>query len=147
MSGLASSQINALKVAFDHCDKEKNGRISVAGLLDALHCLSYDINSKVLYSAIKELDNDNLKQEGVSFEQLLQAVSNKLFTDDKTKQIEKQFDLLMNNEGVIDKERIKTIQHEISRYLPDEEIDNIIKTVSSDEKEITLDNFTQKLIK
>jgi Ca2+-binding EF-hand superfamily protein len=147
MSGLASSQINALKVAFDHCDKEKTGRISVTELLDALHCLSYDSSFKVLYSAIKELDSEKFRQEGVNFEQLLQAISNKLFTDDKRKQIEKQFDLLKNDEGVIDKERIKTILHEISRYLPDEEIDNIIKTASSDRKGITLNDFTQKLIK
>lgn len=147
MSGLSNCQINALKVAFEHCDKEKSGRISVTALLEALHCLNYDDSSKVLFSAIKELDNESIREGGLSFEQLIQAVNNNLFSDDKIKQSEIHFRLLQNNEGVIDKERIKALLHELSSYLSDEEIDQIIKNVSENKKEITLEDFTQKIIK
>jgi Ca2+-binding EF-hand superfamily protein len=148
-NGLTNSQINALKLAFDHCDKNKNGKINIATLLDALHCLDYDSKSIVLYSSIKDLDTETIREDGLTFEQLMNAINNKLFTDDNTKQIEKQFNLLRNNEheGIIDNSRIKEILHEISRYLPEDEINQIIKHISKNEKEITLNDFTQKLIK
>ena len=148
-NGLTNSQINAIKAAFEHCDKNKTGKINISTLLDALHCLGYDNSSKVLFSSIKELDTEEVRTNGLSFEQLMESITNKLFSSDKTKQIEKQFNLLRNNEneGVIDNNRIKEILHEISSYLPDEEINQIIKNTSLNQKEITLNDFTQKLIK
>jgi Ca2+-binding EF-hand superfamily protein len=148
-NGLTNSQINAIKLAFDHCDKNKTGKINIKTLLDALHCLNYDNSSRILFSAVKELDTEIVQQNGLTFEQLIDSITNKLFSNDKSKQLEKQFNLLRNsdNEGVIDDNRIKEILHEISRYLPDDEISQIIKNTTSNQKEITLVDFTQKLLK
>jgi Ca2+-binding EF-hand superfamily protein len=148
-NGLTNSQINAIKAAFENCDKNKTGKINISTLLDALHCLEYDNSSKLLFSSIKELNTEEINANGLTFDRLIESITNKLFSNDKTKQIEKQFNILRNNEneGVIDNNRIKEILHEISSYLPDEEINLIINNTSSNQKEITLNDFTQKLIK
>jgi Ca2+-binding EF-hand superfamily protein len=148
-NGLTNSQINAIKIAFDHCDKKQSGKINVEALLDALNCLEYDSKSKILFSAIKVLDTESVRENGLSYDQLLESINNKLFSDSKVKHIQSQFNLLRNSEheGTINNTRINEILKELSSYLPEEEINQIIKNTSKNQKEITLEDFIQKQIK
>jgi Ca2+-binding EF-hand superfamily protein len=146
-NGLTQSQKDDLKLAFNCCDSKGTGAICVEELLDALHCLDYDNKTKVLYQAVKELNTEEVRANGLRFETLIEKIDSKLHSNDKKEQLQRLYDILTNennNTKPLDFEHLKNIiTHDLGSYMPDDDLYELIKRVGSN-GEVTFEDFCKK---
>jgi Ca2+-binding EF-hand superfamily protein len=148
-NGLSKEYVEELRLAFGACDVKSNGTINVEELLDALHCLDYDNKTKVLYQAVKELNNEEIREKGLKFDDLIEKINSKLISQDKNELYHRLYDILTNennNTNSITFDSLKNIIiHDLGSYMSDNEIQSIIDKIGKNNNEITFDDFCLKL--
>ena len=140
---LIQDEIDDLKLAFDLFVDDKTEKISPNEIYEAMKTLGLESKNPVIYEFIGNIKDNDLYKEGIKFEEFIELVNNEIISresKDNLKRIFHLFKINPNSEG-IGFEDIKKILNDIGDHMDDKEIEDIIKTVSKNGKEIMLNEF------
>ena len=140
---LIQEEIDDLKQAFDLFIDDKTEKISPNEIFEAMKTLGLESKNPIIYEFIGNIKNNDLYKEGIKFEDFIELVNNEIILRESKDNLKRIFHLFKNNpnsEG-IGFEDIKKILNDIGDHMDDKEIENIIKTVSKNGKEIKFNEF------
>ena len=140
---LTQDEIDDLKQAFDLFIDDKTEKIIPNELFEAMKTLGLESKNPIIYEFIGNIKDNNLYKEGINFEEFIELVNNEIISRESKDNLKRIFHLFKNNpnsEG-IGFEDIKKILNDIGDHMDDKEIEDIIKTVSKNGKEIMLNEF------
>ena len=122
---------------------DKTEKISPSEIFEAMKTLGLESKNPIIYEFIGNIKNNDLYKEGIKFEDFIELVNNEIILRESKDNLKRIFHLFKNNpnsEG-IGFEDIKKILNDIGDHMDDKEIEDIIKTVSKNGKEIMLNEF------
>ena len=140
---LIQDEIDDLKLAFDLFIDDKTEKISPNEIYEAMKTLGLESKNPVIYEFIGNIKDNDLYKEGIKFEDFIELVNNEIILRESKDNLKRIFHLFKNNpnsEG-IGFEDIKKILNDIGDHMDDKEIEDIIKTVSKNGKEIMFNEF------
>ena len=140
---LIQEEIDDLKQAFDLFIDDKTEKISPNEIFEAMKTLGLESKNPVIYEFIGNIKDNDLYKEGIKFEDFIELVNNEIILRESKDNLKRIFHLFKNNpnsEG-IGFEDIKKILNDIGDHMDDKEIEDIIKTVSKNGKEIKFNEF------
>ncbi len=140
---LIQEEIDDLKQAFDLFIDDKTEKISPNEIFEAMKTLGLESKNPIIYEFIGNIKNNDLYKEGIKFEDFIELVNNEIILRESKDNLKRIFHLFKNNpnsEG-IGFEDIKKILNDIGDHMDDKEIEDIIKTVSKNGKEIKFNEF------
>ena len=140
---LIQDEIDDLKLAFDLFIDDKTEKISPNEIFEAMKTLGLESKNPIIYEFIGNIKNNDLYKEGIKFEDFIELVNNEIILRESKDNLKRIFHLFKNNpnsEG-IGFEDIKKILNDIGDHMDDKEIEDIIKTVSKNGKEIKFNEF------
>ena len=140
---LIQEEIDDLKQAFDLFIDDKTEKISPNEIFEAMKTLGLESKNPIIYEFIGNIKNNDLYKEGIKFEEFIELVNNEIIFRESKDNLKRIFHLFKNNpnsEG-IGFEDIKKILNDIGDHMDDKEIEDIIKTVSKNGKEIKFNEF------
>ena len=140
---LTQDEIDDLKQAFDLFIDDKTEKIIPNELFEAMKTLGLESKNPIIYEFIGNIKDNNLYKEGINFEEFIELVNNEIISRESKDNLKRIFHLFKINpysEG-IGFEDIKKILNDIGDHMDDKEIEDIIKTVSKNGKEIMFNEF------
>ena len=140
---LTQDEIDDLKQAFDLFIDDKTEKISPNEIYEAMKTLGLESKNPVIYEFIGNIKDNDLYKEGIKFEEFIELVNNEIISRESKDNLKRIFHLFKtnpNSEG-ININDIKKILNDIGDHMDDKEIEDIIKTVSKNGKEIMFNEF------
>ena len=93
--GLSSEEVDEIKQAFDLFDTNGTGKIDPKELKAAMQSLGFDSKNPTIYQLIADLDTPEAERNGgITFEDFVDAINDKLGDKESKEGIRRIFDLL-----------------------------------------------------
>ena len=142
-NNISEENLEKIKNAFELLDSKGEGKFYPKEF--KLYMENYGLNEKepFIYSIINELDTEEAEKNGVSFEELIKVIDDKL-GDKKTKEgIKKIFELFLDKkeESSITLLALKKAGNKYGHRLTNEQYKLLIEKASQNGNEITFDDF------
>jgi len=133
-------------------EQNSQGKIDLKELKKSFESLEIDKNNLTYKNILKEINNlISQNKDGITFEEFVDIfAADEPLEPGSKEEIKKLFDLFVNdpNSNVITFESLKRVNIELGKNMSDEEIMNMIKVVSKNEKkEITFEEFYEYMKK
>ena len=137
--GLTEEEIEEIKEAFSLFDTDGSGTIDPKELKAAMHSLGFEKKSPTVYEMISELEERNKE---ITFEDFLDAISNKLGNRETRDGINRIFDLFDDDHSdCINLNNIRRVAKELGETMSAEELKEMLQRASSNGEEITREDF------
>lgn len=137
--GLTEEEIEEIKEAFSLFDTDGSGTIDPKELKAAMHSLGFDKKSPTVYEMISELEERNKE---ITFDDFLDAISNKLGNRETRDGINRIFDLFDDDHSdSINLNNIRRVAKELGETMSAEELKEMLQRASSNGDEITREDF------
>lgn len=137
--GLTEEEIEEIKEAFSLFDTDGSGTIDPKELKAAMHSLGFEKKSPTVYEMISELDERNKE---ITFDDFLDAISNKLGNRETRDGINRIFDLFDDDHSdAISLNNIRRVAKELGETMSVEELKEMLQRASSNGDEITREDF------
>jgi Ca2+-binding EF-hand superfamily protein len=140
---LSQEEIDDLKQAFDLFINEETEKISPNEIFEAMKTLGLESKNPIIYEFIGNIKENELYKEGINFEEFIDLIKEEIISRESKDNLKRIFHLFKtnpNSEG-ININDIKKILNDIGDHMDDKVIEDIIKTVSKNGKEITFNEF------
>ena len=96
--GLSSEEVDEIKQAFDLFDTNGTGKIDPKELKAAMQSLGFDSKNPTIYQLIADLDTPEAERNGgISFEDFVDAINDKLGDKESKEGIRRIFDLFIDD--------------------------------------------------
>ena len=96
--GLSSEKVNEIRQSFDLFDTNVTGKIDSKELRAAMQSFRFDSKNPIIYKLIADLDiPDEERNGGISFDDFLDAINNKLDDKESKEGIRRIFDLFIGD--------------------------------------------------
>ena len=142
--GLSEDEVEEIKQAFDLFDTNQTGKMDPKELKAAMHSLGYDSKNPTIYKIIADLDTpDNDNNGGVTFDEFVETINNKLGDKESREGIEKLFNLFIDDANVntINLENLKKIAKELGEQMSGDELKDMLERASNNGDELTFEEF------
>lgn len=137
--GLTEEEIEEIKEAFSLFDTDGSGTIDPKELKAAMHSLGFEKKSPTVYEMISELEE---RGKEITFEDFLEAISNKLGNRETRDGINRIFDLFDDDHTeAINLNNIRRVAKELGETMSAEELKEMLQRASSNGEEITREDF------
>ena len=137
--GLTEEEIEEIKEAFSLFDTDGSGTIDPKELKAAMHSLGFEKKSPTVYEMISELEERNKE---ITFDDFLDAISNKLGNRETKDGIDRIFDLFDDDHSdAINLVNIRRVAKELGETMSPEELKEMLQRASSNGEEITREDF------
>ena len=137
--GLTEEEIEEIKEAFSLFDTDGSGTIDPKELKAAMHSLGFEKKSPTVYEMISELEERNKE---ITFDDFLEAISNKLGNRETRDGINRIFDLFDDDHSdAINLNNIRRVAKELGETMSAEELKEMLQRASSNGEEITREDF------
>ena len=142
-NNISEENLEKIKNAFELLDSKGEGKFYPKDF--KLNMENYGLNEKepFIYSIINELDTEEAEKNGVSFEELIKVIDDKL-GDKKTKEgIKKIFELFLDKkeDNTITLLALKKAGNKYGHKLTNEQYKLLIEKATQNGNEITFDDF------
>ena len=142
-NNISEENLEKIKNAFELLDSKGEGKFYPKEF--KLNMENYGLNEKepFIYSIINELDTEEAEKNGVSFEELIKVIDDKL-GDKKTKEgIKKIFELFLDKkeDNTITLLALKKAGNKYGHKLTNEQYKLLIEKATQNGNEITFDDF------
>ena len=148
--GLSNDEIEEIKRAFKKYDINKTGKIKPKIFLKEMLSMGLNMKAPLIYKIITELDNEeNEKNGGISIDEVLNIINNKLGNTESEEGIKHIFDLFKDNpeDNILSLNSLKRLASSFGISVTDEEIKNMLERSSESGEGLTLDEFCKVMIK
>jgi Ca2+-binding EF-hand superfamily protein len=137
--GLTDEEIEEIKEAFSLFDTDGSGTIDPKELKAAMHSLGFEKKSPTVYEMISELEERNKE---ITFDDFLDAISNKLGNRETRDGINRIFDLFDDDHSdSVNLNNIRRVAKELGETMSAEELKEMLQRASSNGEEITREDF------
>ena len=137
-------EIEEIKNAFEKYDTNKTGKINPKTFLKEMSSIGLNIKAPMLFSLISELDNeDNEKKGGISIDELLNVINDKLGNEKSEEGLKKIFNLFKENseDKNISLNSLKNLSQELGISISEEEIKAMLEKASDGVDGLTFEEF------
>ena len=142
-NNISEENIEKIKNAFELLDSNGEGKFYPKEF--KLNMENYGLNEKepFIYSIINELDTQEAEKNGVSFEELIKVIDDKLGNKKTKEGIKKIFELFVDKkeDNSITLLALKKAGNKYGHRLTNEQYKLLIEKASQNGKEITFDDF------
>ena len=131
--GLSPEEVDEIKQAFDLFDTNGTGKIDPKELKAAMQSLGFDSKNPTIYQLIADLDTPEAERNGgISFEDFVDAINDKLGDKESKEGIRRIFDLFIDdpNADTITLSSLKKISKELGENMSDEELKDMLERAS-----------------
>ena len=138
--GLSSEKVNEIRQSFDLFDTNVTGKIDSKELRAAMQSFRFDSKNPIIYKLIADLDiPDEERNGGISFDDFLDAINNKLDDKESKEGIRRKFDLFIGdpNSDTITLSSLKKKSKELGENMNDEELKIMLERASKNGVELT----------
>ena len=142
--GLSNEEVDEIKQAFDLFDTNGTGKIDPKELKAAMQYLGFDSKNPTIYQLIADLDTpQSEKNGGISFDDFVDAINDKLGDKESKEGIRRIFDLFIDdpNADTITLSSLKKISKELGENMSDEELKDMLERASKNGVELTFEEF------
>ena len=118
--GLSSEEVDEIKQAFDLFDTNGTGKIDPKELKAAMQSLGFDSKNPTIYQLIADLDTPDAERNGgISFDDFVDAINDKLGDKESKEGIRRIFDLFIDdpNADTITLSSLKKISKELGENM------------------------------
>ena len=142
-NNISEENLEKIKNAFELLDSKGEGKFYPKEF--KLNMENYGLNEKepFIYSIINELDTEEAEKNGISFEELIKVIDDKLGNKKTKEGIKKIFELFVDKkeDNSITLLALKKAGNKYGHRLTNEQYKLLIEKASQNGKEITFDDF------
>ena len=142
-NNISEENIEKIKNAFELLDSKGEGKFYPKEF--KLNMENYGLNEKepFIYSIINELDTEEAEKNGISFEELIKVIDDKLGNKKTKEGIKKIFELFLDKkeDSSITLLALKKAGNKYGHRLTNEQYKLLIEKASQNGNEITFDDF------
>ena len=128
---LSEEEIAKIKDAFDIVDSRGRGKFDPRDFKSSMESSGLHEKEPLIYSIICELDTEEAENNGVTFDELIKAINDKIGNKNSREGVRKIFDLFVN---------------EFGEKLTNEQLKELLEKASRNGNELTFDEFYNVLI-
>ena len=142
--GLSYEEVAKIRQAFEIFDSNGSGKIDPKELKVAMHSLGFDNKNPTIYQVVVDLDTpESEKNGGISFDDFINAINNKLGEKETEDGYRRLFDLIIDdpNADTITINSLRKITRELGDNMSDEELKDLIEKTSKNKVEMTFEEF------
>ena len=142
-SVLTEEEIEKIKDAFEVYDTRGRGVFDPKEFKENMESTGLHEKEPLIYSIINELDTEAAGKKGVTFDELIQAINNKLGNKNSKEGARKIFDLFVDKKRSenITLHALKKAANEFGQKMTNEQLKELLEKASSDGNELTFDDF------
>jgi Ca2+-binding EF-hand superfamily protein len=141
---LTQEQENEIREAFDLFDTDNSGTIDANELKVAMKALGFEANDQEVKQMIASIDTDG--SGTIDYEEFLNMMTAKMSEQDSLDEIKKAFHLFDPDNSGITFEKLKRVAIELGEELTDEEIREMIREASANDR-VTFEDFAAIMTK
>ena len=143
MKILTEEEIEKIKDAFDVVDSRGRGKFDPKEFKENMESNGLHEKEPLIYEIFNELDTEEAEKNGVTFEQLIEAISNKLGNKNSREGTKKIFDLFVDKKGsnTITLHALKKAANEFGQKMTNEQLKELFEKASKNGNELTFDEF------
>ena len=140
---LTEEEIEQIKDAFDTYDSRGRGKFDPREFKENMESTGMHEKEPLVYSIICELITEESEKNGVTFNELIQAINNRLGNKNTKEGAKKIFDLFADNKRSknITIHSLKKAANEFGQKMTNEQLKELFEKASRSGSELTFDEF------
>ena len=142
--GLLDEEIEEIKLAFKKYDINKTGKIDVKRFIKEMLSIGLDIRAPLIFKIFTDLDTEEIeKNGGVTIEEVLNKINNKLGNTQNEEGLKNIFELLKENseDKYLSLNKMKELASSFGMNITDEEIKYMLERGANNEEGLTFEEF------
>ena len=142
--GLLDEEIEEIKLAFKKYDINKTGKIDVKRFIKEMLSIGLDIRAPLIFKIFTDLDSEEIeKNGGVTIEEVLNKINNKLGNTQNEEGLKNIFELLKENseDKYLSLNKMKELASSFDINITDEEIKYMLEKGANNEEGLTFEEF------
>ena len=142
--GLLDEEIEEIKLAFKKYDINKTGKIDVKRFIKEMLSIGLDIRAPLIFKIFTDLDTEEIeKNGGVTIEEVLNKINNKLGNTQNEEGLKNIFELLKENseDKYLSLNKMKELASSFDINITDEEIKYMLEKGANNEEGLTFEEF------
>ena len=149
ISNLTEEEIEKIKDAFDVVDSRGRGKFDPKEFKDNMESTGMHEKESLIYSIFDELDTEEVENNGVTFEQLIEAINRKLGNKNTKEGARKIFELFVDKKDsqTLTLHALKKAANEFGQKMTNEQLKELFEKASRNGNELTFDEFYEVLNK
>ena len=146
---LSEEEISKIKDAFDIVDQRGEGKFDPKEFKSNMESTGMHEKEPLIYSIICELDTKEAENNGVTFDELIRAISNKIGNKNSREGVRQIFDLFVDKKGdqTITLQALKKAANQFGEKMTNEQLKELLEKASRNGNELTFDEFYNVLVK
>ena len=143
VKNLSEEEIEKIKDAFEAYDSRGRGKFSPKDFKASMESSGMHEKEPLVYSIIDELDTEYAEKNGVTFDELIEAINNKLGNKQTKEGARRIFDLFVDKKGdtTITLQALKKAANEFGQRMTNEQLKELLEKASRNGNELTFDEF------
>ena len=149
IDNLTEEEIEKIKDAFDVVDSRGRGIFDPKEFKANMESTGMHERESLIYSIFDELDTEEAENNGVTFEQLIEAINKKLGNKNTKEGAKKIFELFIDKKDsqTITLHALKKAANEFGQKMTNEQLKELFEKASRNGNELTFDEFYKILNK
>ena len=149
INNLTEEEIEKIKDAFDVVDSRGRGKFDPKEFKANMESTGMHEKEALIYSIFDELDTEEAENNGVTFEQLIEAINRTLGNKNTKEGARKIFELFVDKKDsqTITLHALKKAANEFGQKMTNEQLKELFEKASKNGNELTFDEFYKVLNK
>ena len=146
---LSEEEIEKIKDAFDVVDSRGRGKFDPKEFKANMESTGLHEKEPLIYEIFNELDTEEAEKNGVTFDELIEAINNRLGNKQTKEGARKIFELFVDKKGdkTITLHALKKSANELGQKMTNEQLKELFEKASKNGNELTFDEFYKVLNK
>ena len=149
INNLTEEEIEKIRDAFDVVDSRGRGKFDPKEFKANMESTGMHEKESLIYSIFDDLDTEESENNGVTFEQLIEAINKKLGNRNTKEGARKIFELFVDKKDsqTITLHALKKAVNEFGQKMTNEQLKELFEKASRNGNELTFDEFYKVLNK
>ena len=149
INNLTEEEIEKIRDAFDVVDSRGRGKFDPKEFKVNMESTGMHEKESLIYSIFDDLDTEESENNGVTFEQLIEAINKKLGNRNTKEGARKIFELFVDKKDsqTITLHALKKAANEFGQKMTNEQLKELFEKASRNGNELTFDEFYKVLNK
>ena len=149
VNNLSEEEIDRIRDAFEAYDNRGRGKFDPKQFKASMETSGLHEKEPLVYSIIDELDTEEAEKNGVTFDELIEAINNRLGNKQTKEGARKIFELFVDKKGdkTITLHALKKSANELGQKMTNEQLKELFEKASKNGNELTFDEFYKVISK
>ena len=140
---LSEEEIEKIRDAFDVVDSRGRGKFDPKEFKANMESTGMHEKEPLIYAIFDELDTEEAEKNGVTFDELIEAINNKLGNKNSKEGARRIFELFVDKKGsnTITLHALKKAANEFGQRMTNEQLKELFEKASRNGNEMTFEEF------